>query len=377
MKAIIIGGGIGGLTTAIALEKIGIETTVFESRFSKHTTGAGIWMAPNAMQVFDRLGFAQEVIQEGTALEKVEIADHQFHTIQEVPQQLTLEHFGFTVTSILRARLRSILLKNYGKDLALGKHLHKIHQHDNSVQAVFGDQTRAVGDFLIGADGIHSMARHHVFPNSQLRYAGQTCWRGIANISLAPPYDKSCVETWGKKYRFGLSVISDTEVYWFAVAKAPLGETDKVADRKQKITDMFADFSQPIPSIIAATPENKIIRNDISDLKPIPTWHKGRVCLVGDAAHATTPNMGQGGGQAVEDAWFLSQILKEEKNIERAFEAFEKKRRKKVNQIVQGSRMIGQIAHISFGRRLRNALMRATPTSLGNKRMLDLYGIDY
>jgi 2-polyprenyl-6-methoxyphenol hydroxylase-like FAD-dependent oxidoreductase len=112
MKAVIIGGGIGGLTTAIALERIGIETEVFEANFSRQTAGAGIWMAPNAMQVFDRLGFAQEVIKQGIPLEKVEITDNQFRTIQELPQHLTLNHFGFTVTSILRSRLRSILLKN-------------------------------------------------------------------------------------------------------------------------------------------------------------------------------------------------------------------------------------------------------------------------
>ena len=185
------------------------------------------------------------------------------------------------------------------------------------------------------------------------------------------------LQTWGKQYRFGLSVISEKEVYWFAVAKAAQGGKDDQSVIKEKMRNMFAEFSAPIPSIIEATPSDRIIRNDISDLAPIRTWHKGRICLIGDAAHATTPNMGQGGGQAVEDAWFLSKILKQEKNHQLAFEKFQQKRQKKVNQVVKTSWQIGKIAHIPFGQNLRNFLLRRTPKFLAEKRMLDLYSIDY
>jgi len=376
MKTIIIGGGIAGLTTAIALEQIGFETAVYESSPQLSVAGAGIWMATNAMQVFHRLGLADKICAQGVSLDRIEVADYSMKPIQATEQLLFVDTYGYGVTSILRSRLRDILVSHYGKAIHCGKKLQRVEEEGDVVKAFFEDGTSAIGDLLIGADGIHSAVRQQLVPSARLRYAGQTCWRGIAPISLAAPFKKACVETWGKNYRFGLSVISDQEVYWFAVAKAPEGQSDK-GNRKAKLTKMYADFGDPIPDIIAATPETRIIRNDINDLKPISKWYQGRICMIGDAAHATTPNMGQGGGQAVEDAWFLSQILKEEPLPELAFKRFQEKRRKKVDQVVRTSWQIGKIAHLPFGQGLRNFLLRKTPKALAEKQMLALYNIDY
>lgn len=377
MKTIIIGGGIAGLTTAIALERLGFDTHVYEAQPELSVAGAGIWMATNAMQVFERLGLAEEIKRRGMPLDKIEIADYKLKPIQTTSQLLFVEQYGYSVTSILRGRLRDTLVKHYGKPVYTGKCLDRVLDNEKSVKAFFTDGSHVVGEILIGADGIHSAVRKQLVPNSQIRYSGQTCWRGIADISLEAPYERACVETWGKKYRFGLSVISDKEVYWFAVAKAPRGGKDDPSLIKEKLQDMYADFSEPIPSILSATPSARIIRNDITDLQPIGDWFKGRVCLIGDAAHATTPNMGQGGGQAVEDAWFLSRILKAEKDYRIAFPQFQKKRQKKVAKVVKTSWQIGKVAHLSFGQGLRNFLLRNTPKSLAEKRMLDLYSIDY
>lgn len=377
MKTIIIGGGIAGLTTAIALEQQGIETHVYEAQPELSVAGAGIWMATNAMQVFERLGLAEDIKRRGMPLDKIEIADYRLKTIQATSQLLFVEEYGFSVTSILRSRLRDTLVEHYGKQVYTGKQLDRVLDNGKSVKAFFTDGSQVSGDILIGADGIHSAVRQQLVPNSQIRYSGQTCWRGIAEISLETPYERACVETWGKKYRFGLSVISEKEVYWFAVAKAPRGGRDDQSSIKEKLQGMYADFSEPIPSILSATPSARIIRNDITDLQPIGDWYKGRICLIGDAAHATTPNMGQGGGQAVEDAWFLSRILKKEADFRLAFPQFQQKRQKKVAQVVKTSWQIGKVAHLSFGQGLRNFLLRNTPKALAEKRMLDLYSIDY
>lgn len=377
MKTIIIGGGIAGLTTAIALEQQGIETAVYEAQPKLGVAGAGIWMATNAMQVFERLGIAADIEKKGVPLDRIEIATDQLKTIQSTSQLLFVEQYGYSVTSILRSRLRDVLVQHYNKPIYTGKKLRQVLDEGPSVLAHFEDGSSVTGDILLGADGIHSRARQAVVSDSRLRYSGQTCWRGIAPIALDPPYERVCVETWGRKYRFGLSVISERAVYWFAVAKAAQGGQDDPSFIKEKMKKMFAGFGEPIPTIIEATAADGIIRNDISDLVPIETWYKGRICLIGDAAHATTPNMGQGGGQAVEDAWFLSQILKDEKDPQMAFARFQQKRRKKVDQVVKTSWQIGQIAHIPFGQTLRNFLLRLTPKSLAEKRMLDLYSIDY
>lgn len=377
MKALIIGGGIAGLSAAIALEQKGIRTEVYEATPSISVAGAGIWMATNAMQVFDRLGMAEAVMEQGVCLEKVAVATHRLDILQHIDQGAFIDQFGFGVTSISRSLLRDQLLKKYGKAIFLDKKIQSLRQEVSSVEAYFEDGSKASGDILIGADGIHSIVRDHVVPQSELRYSGQTCWRGVASISLPAPWQKSCIETWGKQYRFGFSVISPSETYWFAVAKAPAGERDQKPGIKSKLQKRYADFSQPIPNILAATPEQRIIRNDISDLKKLSTWHKGRVCLIGDAAHATTPNMGQGGGQAIEDAWFLAQALQQYPLIEQAFSHFEQKRRSKVQQVVDTSWQIGKMAHISVGKGLRNWLMKKTPPRLMRKRMEALYNIDY
>ena len=277
----------------------------------------------------------------------------------------------------LRSRLRDVLMRNCPAKVQAGKRLIGVSQDQKGVYALFEDGTTAEGDILIGADGIHSSVRKQLFPQSRLRYSGQTCWRGVANLSLTSELGKCCIEAWGKKYRFGLSVISETEVYWFAVAKAPLGETEAAGARKIMMQRMFADFAQPIPDLIAATPDDRIIRNDISDLSPLPSWHQGRICLVGDAAHATTPNMGQGGGQAVEDAWFLSRQLSQIQDPSTAFSRFEAQRIAKVKQVVTNSWRIGKMAHIPFGQGLRNGLMRATPPKRIEKMLMELYSLEY
>lgn len=374
MKALIIGGGIGGLTTGIALEKAGIVTEVFEANSSIQPVGAGIWMAPNAMQVFDRLGFAEEVVKMGMPLDRVEITDQNLETIQRMDQQRIKNEFGFSVTSIARFRLRNVLLWNYEGALHLKKRLVGLNQFPDGVEAIFSDGSTAEGDILIGADGIHSNVREEVIPGSETRYSGQTCWRGIADLSLDGDLSQSCIEAWGRDCRFGFSVISEDEVYWFAVAKAPQGECGKA---KSQIGGMFKDYASPIPQIISATKESAIIRNDISDLKPIHTWHKERVCLIGDAGHAATPNMGQGGAQAVEDAWILSQLLKEGHSPKTTFEKFEHLRMKKVNQVVRTSWQIGKIAHIPFGKSLRNMLMRHSSADKMHERLQEVYSIEY
>lgn len=376
MDIIIIGAGIGGLTTAIACEQAGFNTMVYEASSSHSVAGAGIWMACNAMQVFDRLGIAHDILNAGVALDRLSITDHHLNVIQDTEQAPYIERFGYSITSIHRSRLRDVLLKHYPKEVHLGKRLTKLEEKGNQVIAHFEDGSTQAGDMLLGTDGIHSAVRQQLFPSSRIRYSGQTCWRGVADMTLPTELGNCCIEAWGNKYRLGLSVISPSEVYWFAVAKAPQGQQDEPSMRKAMLRDMYADFAQPVPNLLEATPEDRIIRHDLSDLQPLSQWHRGRICLIGDAAHATTPNMGQGGGQAVEDAWFIAQALSQHRDPSLAFQHFQTMRSKKVNHIVKTSWRIGKAAHIPFGQGLRNRLMRLTPPARIEKMLIDLYQID-
>ena len=182
------------------------------------------------------------------------------------------------------------------------------------------------------------------------------------------------MELWGGRQSFGLSQISNREVYWFAVALAPANESDPVGTTKQRLIDRYKSYHPMISDIIEATPDGEIMRNDISDLKPIEKWYYKRIGLMDDAAHATTPNMGQGGGQAIEDAYYLTKAI-QEYGLDTAFEHFQNTRYKKVNKIVNQSWKIGQAAHWKYGQSMRNYMLKSMPDIMFKKQMLELYGL--
>lgn len=380
MKGLIIGGGIAGLTAAIALKKIGVSTTVYEAVPQIKTVGAGIWMATNAMQVFNHLGIAPKIKSAGMPLDKIAIAEPNLKIIQGTDMQNIQRKYGHSITAIHRAKLQKILLEELdASNVQLSKKLQSLEQTSNGITAHFIDGSSAEGDFLIGADGIHSNVRKQFYPDLQYRYSGQTCWRGVAKFDLPPTYEKATIETWGNQVRFGFSAIGGGEVYWFAVKTSPSNIKDDPAKVKEYLYELYSDFAPPIPQLLAATPRENIVKTDMYDFKPIAKWHNGNVCLIGDAAHAMTPNMGQGGGQAVEDAYFLMKSFQANKgkDFSTIFTHFQQKRYKKVKKIVNTSKQIGDIAHIKYGRGLRNFLFRLLPKSLAEKQMEVVYRIDY
>ncbi|HHG86406.1 MAG TPA: FAD-dependent oxidoreductase [Bacteroidetes bacterium] len=377
MKAIIIGGGIAGLSTAIALEKVGIEAEVFEAAPEIREVGAGIWMAPNAMQILNYLGVADVVMKVGNLIGQTNLTDQGLRLLSGMDLEKYLDAFGFTITAIHRGRLQSALLNGLRPDrVHPGKRFVRFEEGGNRVEAFFEDGSSAVGDILLAADGIHSAVRGQLFPQSQLRYSGQTCWRGIAKMSLPKGMQDQSYECWGNgRLRLGFSAISQEEVYWYAVAMAPEGERDEPGTGKAKLQRLFAGFASPMPEMLAATRADKVLRGDLSDLSRIERWYSGRVLLLGDAGHATTPNLGQGACQAVEDAWYISQALMDQPEVEAAFAAFEKHRRPRVDFVVNTSWRMGKVAHFPFARGLRNWLLKMAPQSTAKKMVSKLYSV--
>lgn len=377
MNGIIIGGGIAGLACAHAFNQVNIEAKVYETTPILKAVGAGLVLGTNAMQVLNRLNLAQEVIQAGNELKCFEITNHRLKALQTVFQENTKKRFGFYGTAIHRAKLHQILVDRLNEgQLKLGYQLAHLEQDSDSSIAHFANGQSRKADFFIGADGIHSKLREATFPPVKMRSAKQYCWRGITVLPSNFPHLNKAIESWGNQRRFGLIPIGDQKLYWFAVISDSQWQIQESKSDQLALIHAFKDFHPLIHTVLESTSASAILRNDIHDFAPIARWCKKNICLIGDAAHAMTPNMGQGACQAIEDAYFLAKaVIKENNNIQQAFLNFQSVRKIRVDRIVKQSSQIGKMAHVSIGQGLRNWLMRRTPTSITQKQLDFLYKI--
>ena len=377
MKYTIIGAGIGGLTTALAFEQKGIEYQIFEKAPVLNEVGAGIWLAPNALQVLESLGVLEDVIANGNFIDRITIGKQDLSPISDSNQDFIKDFFGYTTVAIHRAALQKLLFDKIPKEkIFLNKGFESFKEvAANKIEVTFNDASKTITDFLIAADGINSKVRQQLFPESRKRYSGQTCWRGITNMVLEDDLLHRGFELWGNKIRFGISKVSKDKTYWFAVVLAKENELVEVRLVKEKLLKMFSEFDPLITDLITATEVHQIIKSDIHDLKPLKKWHKNNICLIGDAGHATTPNMGQGGAQAIEDAYYLSNLIAENKD-KNIFELFQQKRQKKVSLVVNQSWMTGKMAHWKYGQSFRNFILKNVPKSIINKKMIALYQLE-
>lgn len=353
---VIVGAGIAGLTLGAALRQRGIDAAIYESAPVLQPIGAGIWMAPNAMQLLDRLGLAARAIEAGVEIERVAIVDSRLREITSASQARVKKRFGFGIVAIRRSELHRILLDAFGP-VHLGKRLRSVETIEQEPAALFEDGTSMVGSCVIGADGIHSATRRAIFGDLPLRRTGQICSRGIAQFDLPAQFRRATIEIWGNKTRIGIADVGQGTVYWFLVRS---GEGEDLP---------------PIASeIVRSTPRAAISEVELTDLAPRLPWSKGKVCLIGDAAHPMTPNMGQGGAQAIEDAWALARCLSENSQISDAFETFQRQRFDKVRSIANSSRGLGEFIHCGWPR-LRNRAFRLMPRAISDITMNRIFEV--
>lgn len=364
----IIGAGIGGLTTALTLKQKGLKVNIFESSAELKPVGAGIILANNAMQVFRKLGIQDKIEKVGNKISFMKITDDQLKPLSIANLSEYEQKYCVSNIAIHRCELQKILANEIGYDkIKLSKRLSKIEKAD-LFKLTFEDNSTIESKLIIGADGIKSVVRNQLFEKSILRNPNQICWRGICEIDLPQKYHNELNEAWGKGKRFGFVKISDKKVYWYALANSKKLEKIDVS-----LTEFFSEFHSDILKIISATKKEQIIISNIFDLKPIDKWQSENVCLIGDAAHATTPNLGQGACQAIEDAYVLGKLLDSGLEIQNTFAEYENLRRKKAHTIVNTSWTVGKMAHIenSFGIWLRNFAMKNIPKS-ANKKQMDM-----
>jgi 2-polyprenyl-6-methoxyphenol hydroxylase-like FAD-dependent oxidoreductase len=350
---IVVGAGIAGLSAAIALRTRGNEAVVLERAPRVDPVGAGITLFANAMRALDRLGVRDAVAARGAAATRSAILTSDGRELSRVPSDL-LEG----TIALHRADLQAELAAASG-DLHLGVEVAAVDQGEDGVVARSTDGSDERGDLLVGADGLGSVVRRAI-ADVPIRYAGYTAWRGVSSVPVEPG---RLTESWGVGERFGLVDMGRGRTYWFATKNTPEGEPDEPGGRKAEILRRFSGWHEPIAAVVEAADESAILRNDVYYLEPLPRWSDGRVVLIGDAAHATTPGVGQGAAQAIEDAVVLADRLARSDELETALAEYEAIRRPRVEAVLKMSRRVDKAAQLAspLGWRLRNAMVRRLP----------------
>lgn len=368
-KILIIGAGIGGLTLARALTRAGLACEIFERSPELRAAGAGITIQTAAMLALRTLGLDQAVAAAGEELRVAALLDDAGRTLTRTSVAFLTEEFGAPTVALHRARLQEVLLAAAGGvPLHLGATLTSYESDATGVTASFADGTKARGRLLVGADGLRSAVRRQLLGDTPLRYAGYTSWRGIADTDTAFPRHEAA-ELWGRGARFGGAGLGHGQTYWFAVLDAPPGETD--ARPLDTVKRHFAHFGGPAQALLAATAPERVLRTDIHDREPVASWSADRVVLLGDAAHPTTPNLGQGGCMAIEDAVVLAHALGRAPSFAEGFAAYAEARVARTNAIVDASNRFGRLAQLRnpLGVWMRNAALRLTPASTMRRQL--------
>jgi 2-polyprenyl-6-methoxyphenol hydroxylase-like FAD-dependent oxidoreductase len=376
-KFAILGGGIGGLTLAVALQRKNIDVTVYEGTPQWKPIGAGLGLAGNAVKAFREIGIEREVLKEGKVLKKVVIRNPKGKVLISTDSEDVSKRFGVVNNfTIHRADLHYVLIGQLRPGtVQLNKACVDFNQDDSGVGIIFSDGTRSRADYLIAADGIHSVARRKLLSNVKTRYAGYTCWRGVTD-NLPPGFNADeTSETWGQGTRFGVVPLTKDRVYWFACVNASANDPMMRSLGPSDLLVFFGEFHAPIPELIKRT--SKVIWNDIIDIEPINQFAFGKVVLMGDSAHATTPNMGQGACMAIEDAVVLANSIESMSTAEEAFRMFESKRIRRTTKIVNDSWQLGKVAQWEnpFMASLRNMAISLVPKRVADNQFKFIYDV--
>lgn len=374
MKILINGGGIAGLTCAIALQKLGFETEVFEAAPQIKPAGAGLVIQRNAIKAFEYLGIADDVIRASKPINQFSIRDEKGRIIKN-QKPSSSDKMQFVGLGIHRHTLHQILQRHLPEYICTtNKKAVRFTNEQEKIRLHFEDGTDTAGDYLISADGIHSPIRLQLLPDSKPRYAGYICWRSVVNNSELNI--TSALEFWGPKGRFGIVPINGNNVYWYAsINAAHQYDSKNYHYSLGYLKDHFAGYPAEVKKVLALSADDALVLNPISDIKPLDRFAFGRVLLIGDAAHATTPNLGQGACQAIEDVMVLHQELTSVKDISAAFSSFDKRRVKKAAYIINTSRKLGAAGQIEnkFLSAVRNLLMKLTPASVTENQFKKIY----
>lgn len=338
----VIGAGIAGLATAVALHRTGHDVTVIEQR-TDITTGAGISIWPNALAALDEIGLGDEVRRAGGRVTAGAIRWRDGRWLRRPSAQRIVNALGEPLVVVRRSALTDILRGALpAHTVQTGVTATGLVITDTSIQVTLAGSQIREADAVVGADGVNSVVARILNGPLPSRYVGYTAWRGVAAYPLDPML---AGKTMGNGTEVGHVPLGPDHTYWFATERAPEGSSAPGGDHAY-LTTKLASWAEPIPELIACTDPADLLRNDLVDRVQPKHWSRGPAVLVGDAAHPMRPHLGQGGCQALEDAAILARFIELAPDLPTAFARFGRFRRPRVGRLVRESAMLGRIVNM-------------------------------
>lgn len=341
-SVLVVGAGITGLATAVALQQRGYEVSVAESR-TDTTTGAGISIWPNALAALDEIRLGDRVRESGGRVTAGAMRWHDGTWLRRPAADRMIRALGEPLVVIHRTALTEILAGALQPGtVEYGIAVQALDVHDRGVRVRLTDGSTREATAVIGADGVESVVARHLNGPLERRYAGYTAWRGVAECTIDPELSG---ETMAPGMEAGHVPLGADHTYWFATQRAPQGQTSSDGELKHLLRT-FGNWADPIPAVLAATDPDQVLRNDLYDRAPAHRWARGPVVIAGDAAHPMRPHLGQGGCQGLEDAATLGGLAAREPDLPTAFARFATLRRRRVMAIVRESQFIGRVVNL-------------------------------
>ncbi|MBF8186387.1 FAD-dependent monooxygenase, partial [Nonomuraea sp. K274] len=338
MKAVVIGGGLGGLTCAAALQRAGCEVTLFERAQRFEQVGAGITIGPNALRALDTLGIGERVRALSAMQGDVAMRRSNGTVLIRTSGAAATARYGDPTVVLPRPVLIDLLATLLPAScLVLGTEVRSCGADAGMVRT---DDGMHEADLVVAADGIWSRTRAALFPgHPDPVFTGMTAWRFITD---RPPGSRVAGQFLGRGLEVGVMPMAHDKIYCYAGAPAAPGHT--APDEKAELLRLFGGWVAPVPELIRAAAPESVLRNDVYSLDtPLPALHKGRTALIGDAAHPMMPSLGQGGNQAIEDAIVLAHHVTHGEGLE----GYTRARRERTAEIVRKSRALGRMALLS------------------------------
>jgi 2-polyprenyl-6-methoxyphenol hydroxylase-like FAD-dependent oxidoreductase len=341
-QILVIGAGIAGLATAVALQRRGHDVTVIEER-TDTSSGAGISIWPNALAALDEIGVGDAVRDAGGRVTAGALRWRDGSWLRHPAHERLVKALGEPLVVLRRSALTKVL----AGAVAEGTVRHGLSAREfvataDGVRVRLSDSSTLQAHAIIGADGTRSVVARHLNGALTDRYAGYTAWRGVADYSLDP---EVAGEVMGPCIEFGHVPLGPDCTYWFATERAPEGRVTPQGELAY-LKERFAAWADPIPPLLAATDPQDVLHNDLYDRDQARHWSRGPVLVVGDAAHPMRPHLGQGGCQGIEDAAILARFVDAQDDVATAFARFAAFRRPRVRAIVRESAMVGRIVNL-------------------------------